>query len=95
MKKPRCTPIGWRVPRHWEVGRRIEAAVAPNGRRAVYGQQVLERLAADIDMRLRLLYEMVSLFRLFPALPTSTHLGWSHYRVLLRVGPVAVLGGSW
>ena len=75
-----------RVPRYWEVGRRIEAVVAPNGRRAVYGQQVLERLAADIDMRLRLLYEMVSLFRLFPALPTSTQLGWCHYRVLLRVG---------
>ena len=75
-----------RVPRYWEVGRRIEAVVAPNGRRAAYGQQVLERLADDIDMRMRLLYEMVSLFRLFPVLPSTARLGWSHYRVLLRVG---------
>ncbi len=37
-----------RVQRYWEVGRRIEAVVAPNGRRAVYGEQVLARLAADI-----------------------------------------------
>ena len=60
--------------------------MAPNGRRAVYGQQVLARLAADIEMRVRLLYEMVSLFRLFPVLPTKAQLGWSHYRMLLRVG---------
>jgi len=33
------------------------------GSRVVHGQQVLERLAADIDMRLRLVYEMVSLAR--------------------------------
>jgi len=77
---------GHRVQRYWEVGRRIEAVVAPDGRRAAYGQQVLERLADDIDMRMRLLYEMVSLFRLFPVLPTTTRLGWSHYRMLLRVG---------
>jgi len=59
--------------------------VAPNGRRAAYGQQVLERLASDIDMRRRLLYEMMSLFRLFPSPPTTARLGWSQYRVLLRV----------
>ena len=74
-----------RVQRYWEVGRRIEAVVAPNGRRAVHGEQVLARLAAGIEMRLRLLYEMVSLFRLFPILPTTAQLGWSHYRMLLRV----------
>ena len=30
--------------------------MAPNGCRSEYGQQVLERLAADIEMRVRLLY---------------------------------------
>ena len=75
-----------RVQRYWQVGRRIEAVVAPNGRWAVYGEQVLERLAADIEMRVRLLYEMVSLFRLFRVPRTTVRLGWSHYRMLLRVG---------
>ena len=75
-----------RVQRYWEVGRRIEAIAAPNGRRAAYGQQVLEQLAADIETRLRVFYEMVSLFRLFPILPSTAQLGWSHYRMLLRVG---------
>jgi len=75
-----------RVVRYWEVGRRIEAVVAPNGRRAAYGEQVLERLSGDVDLRLRLLYEMLSLYRLFPILPASAPLGWSHFRVLLRVG---------
>jgi len=74
-----------RVQRYWTVGRRIEAVVTPDGRRAKYGQQVLARLATDIDLRIRLLYEMVSLFRLFPVLPTTVRLGWSHYRMLLRV----------
>ena len=68
-----------------KVGRRIESVVTPNGRRAEYDQQVLARLATDIDLRLRLLYEMVSLFRLFPVLPTTVRLGWSHYRMLVRV----------
>ena len=56
------------------MGRRIESVVTTNGRRAEYDQQVLARLATDIDLRLRLLYEMVSLFRLFPILPTTAQL---------------------
>ncbi|MBT7864487.1 MAG: hypothetical protein HN712_29535 [Gemmatimonadetes bacterium] len=75
-----------RVERYWQVGERIDAVLTAGGKRAVYGAQVLERLAVDVDLRPRLLYEMVSLFKVFPILPTSAELGWSHFRVLLRVG---------
>jgi len=52
----------------------------------VEGERVQRYWEVGRDMRMRLLYEMVSLYRLFPILPSTTRLGWSHYRMLLRVG---------
>ena len=73
-----------KVRNYWAVGRRL-AQVLPEQQRAGYGRQVLARLAQDVDIRERLLYEMVQFFRAFPMLPTSAILGWSHFRTLLRV----------
>ena len=73
-----------RLLRYWEAGGWIEA-VLPGSGRAGYGDEVLAQLAEDLDIRKRLLYEMLRLRRLFPKVPTSAQLGWSHYRVLLGV----------
>ena len=64
-------------------------AVVPARRQGVYGRQILQRLAADLEVRERLLYEMVQFYRAFEMLPTSASLGWSHYRALLKVGDPA------
>ena len=77
-----------RVRTYWEVGGRLHA-VMPAQREAGYGRQILQRLAADLDIRERLLYEMWQLFRAFKILPTSAILDWSHYRALLNVGDPA------
>ena len=77
-----------RVRAYWAVGRRLHG-VMPARRRGMYGRQILQRLAADLEVRERLLYEMVQFFRAFEMLPTSASLGWSHYRALLKVGDSA------
>ena len=77
-----------RVRSYWEVGRRLHGAIpkSRSGKRAAYGKEIVPQLARDVDVRERLLYEMLHFYRAFPKLPTSAVLGWSHYRGLLRVG---------
>ena len=66
-----------RVRAYWEVGQRLHQVLpAPKGRG--YGRHILGRLAVDLDIRERLLYEMVQFYRSFEQLPTSARLGWSH-----------------
>ncbi len=77
-----------RVRCYWRVGRLLHEVMprSRSGQRAAYGNQVVPRLAGDVEVRERLLYEMLHFFRGFSKLPTSAVLGWSHYRSLLRVG---------
>jgi len=76
-----------RVRSYWQVGRLLHDAMprSRSGRRAAYGNKIVPRLAEDVDVRERLLYEMLHFRQRYSKLPTSAVLGWSHYRCLLRV----------
>ncbi|HCQ05013.1 MAG TPA: hypothetical protein DIT99_32055 [Candidatus Latescibacteria bacterium] len=48
--------------------------------RAKYGQQVIVRLALDLDMADRLLYQMINFYRTFPIVQAPAQLTWTHYQ---------------
>ena len=70
---------------YWEVGRLLHTHVLENKTRADYGEQVVTRLAEDVKINQRVLYEMLEFHRAFPILSARTKLTWTHYRTLLSV----------
>jgi endonuclease YncB( thermonuclease family) len=70
---------------YWEIGRRLHAHVLANKARADYGEQVMARLAEDVKINQRVLYEMLEFHRAFPILRSSAKLTWTHYRRLTRI----------
>jgi len=76
-----------RVQAYWQVGERIVRAELENQGRADYGRQIVERLARDLGMAQRLMYEIVQFYRSYPLVHTlRAELSWSQYGVLMRVG---------
>ena len=73
------------VKTYHAVGKEISAHLDGRGDESTYGAQLVERLAADVGLGIRLLYDCIRFFRQFPTLPTSTELGWSHLRVLFML----------
>lgn len=74
-----------KVRTYWKIGQGLHTHLVQHGERAGYGEQLMARLAADLDLGERLLYEGVALYRAFPILHTYSKLSWSHYRELLRI----------
>ena len=68
---------------YWEIGRILDAHILANGDRAGYGDQVIPRLAADVKIAERRLYEAIQLHQYFPIVRTSAQLSLSHYVTLL------------
>ena len=76
-----------RVQAYWQVGERIVRAELEHNERADYGGRVIERLARDLRMARRLLFEIVQFYRTYPLAHTlRAELSWSQYGVLMRVG---------
>lgn len=73
------------VKTYHAVGKEISGHLDGRGDESTYGAQLVERLAADVGLGIRLLYDCIRFFRQFPTLPTSTELGWSHLRVLFML----------
>ncbi|MBT4139017.1 MAG: hypothetical protein HOE48_13945 [Candidatus Latescibacteria bacterium] len=73
------------VKTYHAVGKEISAHLDNRGEESTYGAQLVERLAGDVGLGIRLLYDCIRFFRQFPTLPTSTDLGWSHLRVLFML----------
>ena len=74
-----------KVRAYWEVGERLQTHLLQHEERAGYGEQVVARLAADLEMSQRVIYEMLEVYRAFPILRTCAKLAWSHYRELMRI----------
>jgi hypothetical protein len=70
---------------YWEVGRLLHRHLEQHGQRAAYGEQVMSRLAADLEMDRRRLYEMLRVYRAFPIVRATGQLTWTHYLTLLKV----------
>jgi len=76
-----------KVQAYWQVGERIVRAELEHKERADYGKRVVERLARDLRMARRLLFEIVQFYRTYPLMHTlRAELSWSQYGVLMRVG---------
>ena len=70
---------------YWEIGRRLHTHVLANKARADYGDQVLARLAEDVKINQRVVYQMLEFYRAFPILKPGSKLTWTHYRRLTRI----------
>ncbi len=71
-----------RVHTYWEIGQVLHTHILNEKARADYGEQLLERLSEELQLSLRLLYQMLEVYRAFPILHTCAELSWSHYRQL-------------
>ena len=74
-----------KVKTYWQVGKLINEHLRLKGGRAVYGQQVIRRLAADLKISERLLWDILRFQRTFDIVQTSAELTWSHYTILSRI----------
>lgn len=70
---------------YWDIGRVLHTHFLEHKARAGYGEGVMARLAQDLEMSQRLLYQIVDFYRAFPILQTSAKLGWSHYQILSTI----------
>lgn len=73
-----------KVRSYWEVGRVLRHHLLRHKDRADYGRQTVARLAGDVGIGGRRLYEMMQLYEYFPNLRPAANLTWSHYQVVLR-----------
>lgn len=80
--------VAW-VQTYHETGRLITEHLLLNKHRADYGAQVFSRLAEDLKVGKRQLYECAQFARCFPIVRARAQLTWSHYRFLCQVPDVA------
>ncbi len=73
------------VRTYWETGRLINEHILLNKARADYGAQVFVRLATDLKISKRALYECAQFARCFPIVRDRAQLSWNHYRLLCQV----------
>lgn len=72
-----------RVVTYWAVGDLLVKFLDANP--PDYGSQVMKKLAADLEIGERLLYDFVQFRRNVPELHSSAILSWTHHRKLLAV----------
>ncbi len=74
-----------RLATYHEVGRLIEGHLARERGNPEYGEKLFQRLAEDLEIAERLLRDGLGLYRWHPILHARAELGWTHYRILLRI----------
>ncbi|OGX34492.1 MAG: hypothetical protein A3C36_03420 [Omnitrophica WOR_2 bacterium RIFCSPHIGHO2_02_FULL_52_10] len=70
---------------YWRVGKQISEHILKNDHRAGYGDKLFPRLAKDLNIDQRSIYQTVQFYREYPNLSPGSKLSWSHFRALLRV----------
>ena len=75
-----------KVRTYWETGRLIRAHLLVHAGRADYGAQVIPRLARDLGIVERTLYQCAQFAEFFPILSVRSEFTWGHYRLLCQVG---------
>ncbi len=74
-----------KVRTYWEVGGLIQAHLLAIKAKAGYGDQVIARMAKDVGISERILYESLRFHRSFPILHARSKLTWTHYRRLIKL----------
>ena len=73
-----------KVQAYWRIGERIVREEIKYKDRAGYEEYLVGKLALDLDIRKRFLYEIIKFYRIYPIVRTlSAQLGWSHYVELI------------
>ena len=72
------------VQTYWQIGERIVRGELQYRERADYGEQVIGRLAGDLEIAKRNLHNTVRFYRAYPIVQTvSAQLSWSHFVELI------------
>ena len=74
-----------RLVTYHEAGRLIESHLVLKKRTAEYGEQLFVRLSQDLNLAEGLLHDALRLYRWHPTFHAREELGWTHYRILLRL----------
>ena len=77
-----------RVETYWNVGNAIYVRILQGRERAEYGEQIIAKLAFDMNLGLALMHDIVLFRRALNILYTYRQLTWSHYRALIRLPTV-------
>lgn len=72
-----------KVEAYWKTGRYIHQHLLHYADRAGYGDQVIRKLAKEVNVGTRLLHRTLQFYRSFPSIVSrGTQLKWSQYRIL-------------
>lgn len=75
-----------KVQTYWQVEERIVREELAHKERADYGKEIIKRLADDLKVSERNMYNIVEFYKVYPILQTvSAELSWSHYVELIRL----------
>ncbi len=74
-----------RVRTYWETGRILHTHILKHKDRARYGEEVLARLAKDIDVSETVLHRCLRFAQRYPILARGPKFSWNHYRKLMTV----------
>jgi len=76
-----------KVQTYWQIGERIARDELAHQERADYGKRVVAKLAKDLGISKRLLFEIITFYKAYPIVHTlRAQLSWSHYGLLITVG---------
>lgn len=75
-----------RVQTYWQMGERIAREELNGNNRAVYNEQIIEKLSKDLSFNRVILYRILQFYKSYPIVSTlSRQLSWSHIVELLGV----------
>ena len=74
-----------RAMTYWRVGEAIHTHALGDAERAPLGEQVIKRLAEDVEMSPQRLYEALKFYRCFQVFRSTGKLTWTHYVGLLKL----------
>lgn len=75
-----------RVQTYWQIGERIARGELEHRDKPEYGEKLLKRLAKDLNIAWRNIYNALLFYKTYPILQTvSAKLSWSHYVELIAI----------
>ncbi len=75
-----------RVQTYWHIGERIARGELEYRDKPDYGEKLLKRLAKDLNIAWRNIYNALLFYKMYPILQTvSAKLSWSHYVELITL----------
>jgi len=75
-----------KVQTYWQIGERIVREEFKNNNRAEYEKYLVNRLALDLNIGRRLLYEIIKFYKVYPIVhAVCAQLSWTHLGLLIEL----------